>query len=268
MVARTLILLGVGLVTGTVTAMSAGSGVMIVVPFLVLLLDYSIHQAIGVSLLVDVITSVNVAYNYYRFGHVNFRAGAWLALGAVVGAQIGSFAANHIPQDPLTDGFSIFVIITGLIFWLRAEGKAGLNLSFLRPQGKKGQALLTAAIGLYIGVMTGLFGSGGGVTILLALVYILGFPLHCALGTATALMAVTAASGVVGYSLHGQVVWLDGLLIGLAAMASGFFFTRVAHRASERALSRAVGSIFILVGVLMTLFENGGSGLLLATLGK
>jgi uncharacterized protein len=255
-------LLLIGLVTGTITAMSAGSGVMIVVPLLVLLLGFSIHQAIGISLLVDLIASLNVAYNYYRYGRVNLRSAVWLALGAVIGAQIGSHLANLIPQEGLTGGFSVFVILTGLIFWWRAQTKRKISLSFLRSPNPKIQAVVIAVIGLYIGLMTGLFGSGGGVTILLVLVYILDFPLHTALGTATAIMAVTAASGVVGYSINGHIPWGEGVVIGLAAMVSGLFFTKVANRISEKALNRVVGSVFILVGLVMVFIGNGGGDML------
>jgi hypothetical protein len=257
-----IILLAIGLVTGTITAMSAGSGVMIVVPLLVLLLGFSIHQAIGISLLVDVIASLNVAYNYYRYGRVNLRSAAWLAAAAVIGAQIGSQLANLIPQDGLTGGFSIFVILTGLLFWWRAQSKRKISLSFLRSRNPKIQAVVIAGIGLYIGLMTGLFGSGGGVTILLVLVYILDFPLHMALGTATLIMAITATSGVVGYSINGHVPWAEGAVIGLAAMLSGLFFTKVANRISEKALNRVVGSIFILVGIVMVFIGNGGGDIL------
>ena len=257
-----IILLAIGLVTGTITAMSAGSGVMIVVPLLVLLLGFSIHQAIGISLLVDVIASLNVAYNYYRYGRVNLRSAAWLAAAAVIGAQIGSQLANLIPQDGLTGGFSIFVILTGLLFSWRAQSKRKISLSFFRSRNPKIRAVVIAGIGLYIGLMTGLFGSGGGVTILLVLVYILDFPLHTALGTATLIMAITATSGVVGYSINGHVPWAEGAVIGLAAMLSGLFFTKVANRISEKALNRVVGSIFILVGIVMVFIGNGGGDIL------
>jgi hypothetical protein len=269
MIEKTLILFAIGLLTGTITAMSAGSGVMIVVPLLVLLMGYTIHQAIGTSLLVDVIASLNVAYNYYRYGRVDFRSGAWLALGAVAGAQIGSHVASLIPQGGLKGGFSIFVIISGLIFWLRAQSKRQVSLSFLRSGNPKVQIMITVAIGLYIGLMTGLFGSGGGVTILLVLLYVLDFPLHAALGTATAIMAVAATSGVIGYTIQGHIPWVDGIIIGVAAMISGIFFTRGANHASEKALNRAVGSIFVIVGIIMTFIGNGSfAGLLVSALAK
>jgi uncharacterized membrane protein YfcA len=108
----------------------------------------------------------------------------------------------------------------------------------------------------------GLFGSGGGATILLVLVYLLDYPLHTAIGTATALMAISATSGVAGYALHGNLPWLEGLVIGLAAMASGVYFCKIANRASEKALNIAVGSVFISIGVIMFFVEGGTAGML------
>jgi uncharacterized membrane protein YfcA len=269
MIDKTLILIGIGLVTGTITAMSAGSGVMIVVPLLVMLSGYSMHEAIGTSLLVDVIASINVAYNYYRYGRVDLKAGAWLAGAAVIGAQIGSHIANLIPQGGLKGGFSIFVIISGLTFWLRARSDRKVSLSFLRSSDPQKQNWITAGIGLWIGMMTGIFGAGGGVTILLILVYVMDFPLHMAIGTATAIMAVTAASGAIGYTLQGHIPWLDAIIIGVAAMASGMFFTKVANRSSEKTLNWAVGSIFIVVGIAMTFINEGElAGMLVAALSR
>src|SRR5512136_3164188 len=98
MIEKIVILILIGLLTGTVTAISAGSGVTVVVPLLVVFLGYSMHAAIGTSLLVDVIASINVAYHYYRHGRIDLKAGLWLALGAVVGAQVGAHFASFIPQ--------------------------------------------------------------------------------------------------------------------------------------------------------------------------
>jgi uncharacterized protein len=269
MIDKTLILICIGLLTGTITAMSAGSGVMIVVPLLVMLSGYSMHEAIGTSLLVDVIASINVAYSYYRYKRVDLKAGAWLAGTAVIGAQIGSHLASLIPQSGLKGGFSIFVIISGLIFWLRARSNRKISLSFLRSSDPKIQRWIIAGIGLILGLNTGIFGAGGGVTILLVLVYVLDFPLHMAIGTATAIMAVTAASGAIGYTIQGHIPWFDAIIIGIAAMVSGIFFTKVANRTSEKALNWAVGSIFIIVGIAMTFVNEGElAGMLVAAISK
>jgi uncharacterized protein len=262
MLVKLLILIGIGLLTGTITAISAGSGVMIVVPLLAIFLGYTIHSAIGTSLLVDVIASINVAYHYYRYGRIDLKAGLWLALGAIVGAQVGSHFASLVPQEGLQGGFSVFIILSGLSFFYRAFGKRKFSLAILKFEHKTLRIITIIAIGVYIGVSTGLFGTGGGATILLVLIYVMDFPIHMAIGTATALMAITAASGVVAYTLQGHIPWLDGIVIGVAAMISGLFFSKIANRASEKSLNIAVGTIFIVIGVAMFFVEGGTSGVL------
>jgi len=248
--------------TGTVTAISAGSGVTIVVPLLTIFLGYTIHEAIGTSLLVDVIASIIVAYNYYRYDKVDLKSGLWLAVGAIVGAQVGSHFASLIPQGGLKGGFSVFIILSGLTFFYRAFGKRKFSLDLLKFEHKNLRLIMIIAIGLYIGISTGLFGTGGGATILLVLIYIMDFPIHMAIGTATALMAITAASGVIGYTIQGHIPWLDGIIIGLAAVASGTLFSKAANRASEKTLNIAVGSIFIVIGIAMFFVEGGTDGVL------
>jgi uncharacterized membrane protein YfcA len=260
MITKILLLISIGLLTGTVTAISAGSGVTVVVPLLTIFLNYSIHEAIGTSLLVDVIASINVAYSYYHHGRVDLKAGAWLALGAVIGAQVGAHLANLVPQGGLKGGFSFFVIVSGISFLFRAYRKSKFSLA-MKFENQTAQTLATIAIGLGIGLSTGLFGTGGGATILVVLIYVLDFPIHTAIGTATAIMAAAAASGVVGYALQGHIPWLDGSIIGLAAIASGLLFSRIANRASEKALNLAVGIIFISIGVAM-FFIEGGTGVM------
>jgi uncharacterized membrane protein YfcA len=82
-------------------------------------------------------------------------------------------------------------------------------------------------------------------------------------------MAVTAASGAIGYTIQGHIPWLDGIIIGVAAMGSGMFFTKIANRTSEKALNWVVGAIFIAVGIAMTLIDEAQlTGLLITTLLK
>ena len=262
MLVKIAILVLIGLLTGTVTAISAGSGVTIVVPLLTIFLGYTIHGAIGTSLLVDVIASIIVAYNYFRYGRIDLKAGAWLAVGAVIGAQAGSHFASLIPQGGLKGGFVVFIILSGSSFIYRAFGKRKFSLDILKFNNKALQVVIIVLVGLFIGLSTGLFGTGGGATILVVLIYLMDFPIHTAIGTATALMAITAASGVVGYTLQGHIPWLDGIIIGVAAMVSGALFSKAANRASEKTLNLAVGVIFIAIGIAMFFVEGGTDGMM------
>lgn len=98
---------------------------------------------------------------------MGLRSGAWLALGAAVGCKLVLTWPAPDPQEGLTGGFSGFVMVTGLIFRLRVHNKRKLSFTFLLSKNHTLQLIIPGVIGLYVGLMTGLFGSGGVVTIFL-----------------------------------------------------------------------------------------------------
>ena len=64
----------VGCFAGAITGLMGASGVMAVVPGMTLL-GYSVRQAIGASLAVDMIASVVVTWTYYRHGRPDYARG-------------------------------------------------------------------------------------------------------------------------------------------------------------------------------------------------
>ena len=255
MIAVTLI----GVVTGIVTGLTGASGVMIVVPLLTVLLNFSIHEAIGTSLVVDVIAPLAISYTYYRHGNVDVKSGMWIAVGSIFGAQLGAAFAAGIPEVGLGGTFGVFMAIMGIVVW-----KKGLNHESIAKAVKKivkfetqTQKIVTALVlGVSVGLMTGILGAGGGGMILLILVFVLNFPLHIAIGTSALIMAITACSGAIGYALHGNMQPLVGLNLGLSAAASGALSARFANRVDEQHLGRAVGIIFMILGVVMTALNS------------
>ena len=81
----------VGCFAGVMTGLMGASGMMAVVPGIILL-GYSAYQAVGVSLAVDVIASVIVAIAYYRHGRVDLSRGLWIAVAAIF---VGLAIINH-----------------------------------------------------------------------------------------------------------------------------------------------------------------------------
>jgi len=79
-----------------------GSGVMVVVPMLTLLLSFPVHTAIGTSLLIDVIATVVTSFIYCRHQHLYIKPGLWIGLGSVIGAQARSLFADMMPSVGLT----------------------------------------------------------------------------------------------------------------------------------------------------------------------
>ena len=251
--AEFLLILSVGGFAGIMTGLMGASGVMAVVPGM-LLLGYSAHQAISTSLAVDLTASVLVVITYFQHGKVNLGQGLYIALAAILGAQIGSRFSVALPESGLSLGFGLFLIASSLLLW-----RQGLSRPLDRLQASrlalwfKGKPLACVAIGLYAGVYSGLFGAGGGLLFLFALL-LLGYSLHQAVGTSTLIMALTTASGTLGHAMLGQLPLLavGGVTTGtvLGSLASA----RLANRMDERFLSKAIALVLGLLGVMILLF--------------
>lgn len=70
-----------------------------------------------------------------------------------------------------------------------------------------------ALVGMLGGLLSGLFGIGGGLVIVPALVLLLGMPQRLAAGTSVAAILPAAAVGAVSYAIQGHVDWVAALLL-------------------------------------------------------
>ena len=85
-----IIMIIIGILTGLLTGLTSASGVVIVVPLTNMLLNFSVHHAIGTSLMIDVIAPFFVAFTYNHYGNIDLSSGLWIGFGTVLGAQTGS----------------------------------------------------------------------------------------------------------------------------------------------------------------------------------
>jgi len=246
----------IGLATGLVVGITGASGVLLVVPLLTILLGVSMHTAVGTSLFVDVITPLFVAYSYYRRGNVNLKIALWLAIGAILGAQAGALFANLVvTSKAMNIGFIVFLFSMAISMWFKSGRPPRENNEARLAVMNTRNRLITFGIGLLLGINSGLFGAGGGLVFLLVLLIVLKYPTRMAVGTSSLIMAMTAASGTLGYALHGNVDFSMGIIIATAAVLSGLLSARLAHKVSEKLLNRIVGVIFAAIGVMMLILK-------------
>lgn len=250
----------IGIFTGIVTGLTGASGVMVVVPLVSMLLNFSIHESIGTSLMVDIIAPLAISYTYYKHGNIDIKSGIWIAIGSIFGAQLGATFAAGMPEVGLGGAFGIFMAIMGVVIWkkgLNHESIAKIMKKVVKFETQTQKILVALILGFIVGLMTGVLGAGGGGMILLILIFVLNFPLHIAIGTSALIMAITACSGTIGYALHGSIKPLAGLILGFSAAGSGMVSARFANRVNEQILAKAVGIIFIILGIIMTILYLG-----------
>ncbi|HEC81648.1 MAG TPA: sulfite exporter TauE/SafE family protein [Thermoplasmatales archaeon] len=113
----------IGLSAGLMIGLAGASGAAIMVSLLYLLLNFSIHESIGTTLMANAIASTVVAFVYYRNRNIEFHPCLWLAIGSIPGAQLGAVAANKTPETSLGGFVGVVLVIMGLFLWNKGVKK-------------------------------------------------------------------------------------------------------------------------------------------------
>ena len=108
------------------------------------------------------------------------------------------------------------------------------------------------AIGLIAGLLSGLFGVGGGTVIVPLLVLLLTFDQRISAGTSLAAIVPTASVGVISYALSGAVAWIPALILAAGAVVGAQIGSRLLPRISQTALRW--GFVVFLAVVIVSLF--------------
>ena len=98
-------------------------------------------------------------------------------------------------------------------------------------------AIVAAALGLLAGVLSGLFGIGGGLVFVPALI-LLGLDAHEAVATSLAAMVPVILVGAWRQTAYGLVRWRDGIVVGLASVPTAKLGELAATSLGDRTLQR------------------------------
>ena len=109
--------------------------------------------------------------------------------------------------------------------------------------------LLAAAIGLFAGVLAGLFGVGGGILFVPTLTLVLGLTQLHAEATSLLVILPTSIAGAWRQGRYGNVRWRPALILGLAAVAGVEGGVQIAEALPEHVLRRLFGVLMLAVAV-------------------
>jgi uncharacterized membrane protein YfcA len=116
------------------------------------------------------------------------------------------------------------------------------------------QMLGLVAIGIVAGIAAGMFGIGGGLIIVPALVLISRISQHAAVGTSLgAILLPVGALGAWVYWKNGNLNMRYALLIAAGLLVGGFVGAKLVEPVSDLTLRRMFGGFLLLVSLRMIL---------------
>ena len=111
---------------------------------------------------------------------------------------------------------------------------------------------LFLVIGLFAGVLSGMFGIGGGVVIVPALIYLIGFDQRLAIGTSLAvLLAPVGLGAVLEYYRDGNVDLGAAVVLAISVAAGALLGAVLAGAVSDAYLRLAFGVFVLFLGAYL-----------------
>lgn len=206
-----LVLALIGVIGGVLSGAFGIGGGIIMVPLLVALAKLDQRTAAATSLVAIVPTAVVGSITYFVNDEIDLAAGGLVSVGAVAGAIIGTRLLRRIPLVWLRWMFiALIVVVAARMLLVPPERGESVELTVW-------VALGYVALGLAMGVASGLFGIGGGVIAVPALVAVFGASDLLAKGTSLAVMIPTGVVGTVSNARAGVVDVRAGLVVGVTA---------------------------------------------------
>lgn len=238
---------------GLVLGLLGSGGSILTVPVLVYLAGQPDKVAIAESLaIVGAIASVG-ALSYARQRLVDWRAVLGFGVPGILGTYLGAVAAAHVPGPVQLALFGVVMLAAAAAM---LKGRAGLEDGAHTPRS----VAMVAALGVGVGVMTGLVGVGGGFLIVPALVLLVGLDMRLAVGTSLSIIVLNSATGFAKYldTLHDVGGTVDWRLVGTFAaigIAGSLVGARLSQRVPQAQLKRGFAVFLVVMGTFILIRE-------------
>lgn len=230
-----LLAISLGLLVGLALGALGGGGSTLAVPILVFVAGLDTQAATTASLIVVGIAAAIGVVGHYRNGNVRLGAGLAFGTAGIAGSAIGTQLNQSLPERLLLLSFSALIVFVAVRMYRSVQSpgagdtsdtefvsrmtttEGSADSSILITDKPRTQRLLTGpaiaklgAAATAVGVLTGLFGVGGGFAVVPALMLLLGFRTKEAVGTSLVVIAINAA---VALSFRAGDVTVDWALV-------------------------------------------------------
>jgi uncharacterized protein len=240
-----------------------GGGSILTVPVLVYLMLVDPVLATTYSLFIVGFTSLVGGTKAYINKQVDFRSVSLFGIPSILTVFIARhFILPAIPEQIFTIGsidvhkgsllmmvFALLMLVAA-ISMMRNHDDDKTTDQLFNSQDKTFSLLIP---GLFIGLITGLLGAGGGFLIIPALVLFIKLPMKTAVGTSLLIIAINSLFGFVFSIGHFAINWTLLFSFTALAIAGVFIGSRIAESMDGNALKKWFGwfvlamSIYILI---------------------
>jgi len=199
----------IGILVGTLSGFFGIGGGMILVPIL-MLLGIDIKEAIEISIVQMVFSSIYGSYLNYKKGSLILGEGIWVGIGGFFGGFIGAYVSILVSAMVLEYLF-LMLLIFALYRLFSAKIKDDGEVKTLN-------SMVLFAVGGMIGVFAISLGVGGSILLTPILAGFLHYPIKKAVSAGLFFVAFSSVAGLLSHLSVGHIDLEKGLYVAIASL--------------------------------------------------
>ncbi len=223
----------------------------------------AMHEAASTSQAIMLGTSVAAMLIFSKHKRVDWKLALIIDPPTDIMAFVGGYYASRIEGDTLKISFASILILVSIFMFIKVKDKPkkekhGFGYWNREFNGNKYTVnlWLTIPMTAMVGLFAGAVGISGGAFKIPLMVLLCGIPMDIAIGTSSAMVALTALMGLIGHSISGSFdLWFSLPLIAIA-IVGGIVGGKLAIKKKPKnlknifALSNLVAGIIMLINIL------------------
>jgi uncharacterized membrane protein YfcA len=246
------VMIVIGTAAGIVGAMVGVGGGIIISPVLTFM-GLNPAQISSTSLISVSSTSLSSTIAYSRQGKIKYRLGIRMASFAIPGAAIGAILSSIVPLEQFKMYFAIILFLTGIYLWLRNNiGRKGDIKGYTSTNNKRTGNLILSAGCLGAGLVSSLFGIGGGIIFVPLMLVVLNLTMSTAAATSQLSLLITSIVGNVVHISLGHPEYLPAIFLSIGSVIGAQIGANLSRYVSNTLLVRLLSiSLIVVSGKLL-----------------
>ncbi|MEZ7504485.1 sulfite exporter TauE/SafE family protein [Flavobacterium sp. Arc2] len=249
------------IIIGLSLGLIGGGGSILAVPILVYLFKVHPEQATSYSLFIVGFTSMIGSFSHYKLGNLKIKSALVFAVPSILSLLFVRKIILPLLPDTLfsINDFDItknLLIMIVFAFLMIATSVSMIRKSKKVKEAKEINFLILAVIGLFVGLIIGFLGAGGGFLIIPALLFFANLPMKQAVGTSLFIIFINSLIGFGGDLLGGiQLDYKLLFIISAMAILGLFIGTQLSKKIDGAKLKPAFGWFVLVMGIYIIVTE-------------
>lgn len=256
----------IGIFTAFVGSLMGLGGGIVFIPLLLFLYHYSEafqwatpQVIVGTSLFVMIFTALSSTISYGRKGRIDYRTGFLFAIGSVPGGILGSWLNQFINAQYFSILVGSLILVLSLIMILfrnphiKPSQKYASGMRTFTINGTEYDyhvsVFMAISISFAVGILSGLFGIGGGLIMVPMMIIIFRIPAHIATATSMFIILFLGVSGSVTHIFLGHIVWKYALIFVPGAWIGGALGAKINQNLKGQTIEWILRIVLVMMGI-------------------